>query len=384
MIPFLDLRLQYKAIASEVDAAVRTVFESSQFALGPGVTSFERDLSAVLGGCEVVGLNSGTSALHLALLALGVGAGDEVITTPMTFIASAAAIAYCGARPVFVDVDPDTWTLDPARIAAALTPRTKAIMPVHLHGRSADMDAILAIGAAHGVPVIEDAAQAHSTTYKGRPAGTLGRVGAFSFYPGKNLGAYGEAGALVTYDTEIAAKVRLLRDWGAVEKYRHVTLGYNYRMDGIQGAVLGVKLKHLADWTLARRRLAERYDAALSQLDLLRPKLDPGHTWHVYAVGLPGGPVRRDRIRQVLKAQGVETGIHYPIPVHLQEAFSSLGHRRGDLPVSERLADSFLSLPIYPELTDDQLAEVVTKLDKACAEEADDYERATRPRGARA
>ncbi len=384
MIPFLDLRSQYKAIASEVDAAVRAVVESSQFVLGPGVASFERDFSATLGGCEVIGVNSGTSALHLALLALDIGAGDEVITTPMTFIASAAAIAYCGARPVFVDVDPVTWTLDPARIAAAISPKTKAIMPVHLHGRSADMDAILAIGEAQGVPVVEDAAQAHSTTYKGRPAGTLGRVGGFSFYPGKNLGAYGEAGALITHDREIAARARLLRDWGAVEKYRHVTLGYNYRMDGIQGAVLGVKLRHLASWTAARRRLAERYDAALARLDVLRPQLDQGHTWHVYAVGLPGGPARRDRIRQVLKAQGVETGIHYPIPVHLQEAFSSLGHHRGDFPVSERLADSLLSLPIYPELTDGQLAEVVAKLDTACAEDPGDDDRATRPRSARA
>ncbi len=384
MIPFLDLRSQYKAIAPEVDAAVRTVVESSQFVLGPAVAAFERDFSAALGGCEVVGVNSGTSALHLALLALDIGAGDEVITTPLTFIASAAAIAYCGARPVFVDVDPVTWTLDPARIAAAITPKTKAVMPVHLHGRSADMDAILAVCAAHGVPVVEDAAQAHSTTCNGRPAGTLGRVGGFSFYPGKNLGAYGEAGALVTRDKDIAAKARLLRDWGAVEKYRHVTLGYNYRMDGIQGAVLGVKLKHLASWTAARRRLAERYDAALAGLDVLRPKLDPGHTWHVYAIGLPGGSARRDLVRQALKAQGVETGIHYPIPVHLQEAFSSLGHRRGDFPVSERLADSFLSLPIYPELTDDQLAEVVARLGAACAEYPGDDERATRPRSARA
>ncbi|MBI1778527.1 MAG: DegT/DnrJ/EryC1/StrS family aminotransferase [Proteobacteria bacterium] len=384
MIPYIDLKAQYRAIADEVDAAIRSIMESGQFALGPGVAEFERDFAQLCEGADVVGVNSGTSALHLALLALGIGQGDEVMVPPMTFIATAAAIAYSGARPVFVDVEPTSWTLDPERIAAAVTPKTKAILPVHLHGRCADMDAILGVARRHGLVVIEDAAQAHAGSYKGRSAGTLGAVGCFSFYPGKNLGAYGEAGALVSRDRDIAAKARLLRDWGAADKYRHQVLGYNYRMDGIQGAVLSVKMRYLAGWTEARRSLARHYDRVLANAGVLRPELDPGHTWHIYAVRIPGGAARRERVRLKLKQRGIDTGIHYPIPLHLQEAFAHLGYRRGDFPVSEQLADSFLSLPIYPELAEAQVSEVAEALRSICAEDGDYEERTTRPRGARA
>ena len=264
MIPFLDLKAQYQTIRGELDAAVLRVLESSQFILGDEVAAFESEFAAYCGVRHAVGLNSGTSALHLALLAAGVGPGDEVITTPMTFVATVAAIVYAGATPVFVDIDPLTGTIDPDRIDEAITTRTKAILPVHLHGLMADMDPILSLADAHGLVVIEDAAQAHGAEYKGRRAGSMGDMGCFSFYPGKNLGACGEGGAVVTNDARLAETIRMLRDWGQASKYDHVMKGYNYRMEGIQGAVLGVKLRHIEAWTEARRRHADRYDALLS------------------------------------------------------------------------------------------------------------------------
>ncbi|MHC2691045.1 dTDP-4-amino-4,6-dideoxygalactose transaminase [Bradyrhizobium liaoningense] len=272
MIPFLDLKAQYTRIKPEIDAAVARVIGSANFVLGPEVAAFEERFAEYCQTSNCRAVNTGTSALHLALLAAGIGAGDEVITVSMTFVATTAAILYSGAKPVFVDVDPDTWTMDPALIEAAITPRTKAIMPVHLHGLMADMDPIMSIARRHGLVVIEDAAQAHGAEYKGRRAGSIGDLGCFSFYPGKNLGAFGEGGAVVTDQPDLVRRVSLLRDWGQEAKYKHVVAGYNYRMDGIQGAVLNVKMNHIGSWTDARRSLAERYDKLLSDIQLACPQ----------------------------------------------------------------------------------------------------------------
>jgi dTDP-4-amino-4,6-dideoxygalactose transaminase len=360
VIPFLDLQAQYETIRGELHAAVLRVLESGQFVLGDEVAAFERDFAAYCGVRHAVGLNSGTSALHLALLAAGVGPGDEVITTPMTFVATVAAIAYTGATPVFADIDPVTWTIDPDRINGAITSRTKAILPVHLHGRMADMDPILALADAHGLVVIEDAAQAHGAEYKGCRAGSMGDLGCFSFYPGKNLGACGEAGAVVTNDARLAEAIGMLRDWGQSGKYNHVMKGYNYRMEGIQGAVLGVKLKHLEAWTEARRRHANRYHALLSGSGIQTPAPFPGsrHVYHVYAVRLR----ERHAMQQQLGRAGIATGIHYPVPVHLQPAYADLGYGPGDFPHAERFAAETLSLPMFPELADTQIERVCTAL----------------------
>lgn len=352
----------------EIDTAVAGVIESAQFVLGPDVAAFEQRFTAYcsVGHCRAV--NTGTSALHLALLAAGIGPGDEVITVSMTFVATTAAVLYTGARPVFVDVDPVTWTMNPVLIEAAITPRTKAILPVHLHGLMADMDPIMAIARRYGLVVIEDAAQAHGAEYKGRRAGSIGDLGCFSFYPGKNLGAFGEGGAVVTNQPELAHKISLLRDWGQETKYNHVVAGYNYRMDGIQGAVLKVKMNHIESWTEARRSVAAQYDRLLAKLPFERPR-PPAHcrhVYHVYAVRAPG----RDDALKALQGSGIGAGIHYPVPVHLQKAYASLGYRPGDFPVTEKLADQFLSLPIYPELRPEQVAEVVAQLEKVAFVEA--------------
>ncbi len=353
MIPLLDLQAQYRTIGAELEAAALDVLRHGEYVLGSRVASFEQNFAAYCGAQEAVALNSGTSALHLALLALGVGAGDEVITTPMTFVATVAAIRYVNATPVLVDIDPDTWTMDPAAIEAAITPRTKAILPVHLHGRLADMPAIIAIADRHGIAVIEDAAQAHGAELDGRKAGTFGSIGCFSFYPGKNLGACGEGGGIVTSQPALAHKVRALRDWGQVKKYDHDLHGFNYRMDGIQGAVLDVKLRYLADWTDKRRTAAHRYQEGLAGtgFGLPKPPVDREHVFHVYAIRSPA----REFIQQLLKRAGIATNIHYPKPVHLQRAYVDLGYRRGDFPSSEKLADETLSLPMFPELRDEQI-----------------------------
>jgi dTDP-4-amino-4,6-dideoxygalactose transaminase len=353
MIPFVDLRAQYQAIKPEIDAAVLRVLENAEFILGPSVAAFERDFAAYLGAGEAIGVNSGTSALHLALLAAGVGPGDEVITVPYTFVASVSAIEYAGATPVFVDVEPGYWTMDPAKVEAAITPRTKAIVPVHLYGQPADMDPILAIAARHGLTVVEDACQAHGAEYKGRRCGTLGQMGCFSFYPGKNLGAYGEGGAVVTSDPALATRIRLLRSWGEETRYEHKYRGFNYRMDGIQGAILGVKLRYLEGWTELRRRHAETYGRLLSGSEVGIPVERPGarHVYHVYVVRLAD----RDAVRARLTAAGVQTGVHYPKPVHLQPAYRDLGYNLGDFPVSEAVAHHVLSVPMFPELTPGQI-----------------------------
>lgn len=368
MIPFLDLKAQYRQIKPQVDAAVLRVIDSAQFVLGPDVAAFEDRFAAYCNIDHCRAVNSGTSALHLALLASDVGPGDEVITVSMTFVATTAAILYCGAKPVFVDVDPVSWTMSPALIEAAITPRTKAILPVHLHGLMADMDPIMEIARRHGLVVIEDAAQAHGAEYKGRRAGSIGDLGCFSFYPGKNLGAYGEGGAVVTNSPDLARRISLLRDWGQESKYNHVIAGYNFRMDGIQGAVLNVKMDHVESWTEGRRTVATQYDSLLEKLPFERPRAPTHsrHVYHAYAVRLP----RRDETLKVLQEGGIGVGIHYPVPVHLQKAYANLGYRAGDYPVTERLANEFLSLPIYPELRLDQVAEVVAQLQRAAVVEA--------------
>lgn len=356
MIPLVDLRIQYQGIKRDVADAIERVLESCEFTLGSEVAAFEREFAAYCGAEHGIGVNSGTSALHLALLAAGVGPGDEVITVPFTFVATVSAICYTGARPVFVDIDPQRFTMDPSALEAAVSERTKAIIPVHLYGQPADMDPILAFARRHGLVVIEDAAQAHGAEYRGRRAGSLGDLGCFSFYPGKNLGAYGEGGLVTTGNADYARTLRMLRDWGAEKKYEHVLKGYNYRLEGIQGAVLRVKLRHLEAWTEARRANAARYDAALAGRGVATPWASPAarHVYHIYAVRTP----RRAHWQEALREQGIQTGIHYPTPVHLLPAFSDLGYRAGQFPQSERAAAEVLSLPMYPELTAEQCEQV--------------------------
>jgi dTDP-4-amino-4,6-dideoxygalactose transaminase len=328
------------------------------------VDAFAQHFAEYSGTKYCIALNSGTSALHLALLAAGIRPGDEVITVSMTFVATTAAILYCGAKPVFVDIDPDTWTLDPDLLEMAVTPRTKVILPVHLHGLVAEMDPIIEVARRHGLVVIEDAAQSHGAKYKGRSAGSIGDIGCFSFYPGKNLGAYGEGGAAVTNDPELARRMTLLRDWGQESKYHHILPGYNYRMDAIQGAVLRVKMNYIENWTEGRRSVAAQYDRLLAGSRCQPPAPPPHcrHVYHVYAIRV----AHRDRVQEVLHTAGIGTSIHYPVPVHLQKAYADLGYGPSDLPVTKVAADEFLSLPIYAELLPNQVAEVVRELQRAC------------------
>lgn len=353
VIPFVDLKAQYTAIKPQIDAAIGRVLENSTFTLGPEVAAFESDFALYCHTKHAIGVNSGTSALHLALLAAGIGPGDEVITTPMTFVATTAAIVYSGARPVFVDIEPVSRTIDPALIERAITPRTKAILPVHLYGHPADMDPIMEIARRRELIVIEDACQAHGAEYKGRRAGSIGDLGCFSFYPGKNLGAYGEGGAVTTGNDDTNAAIRMLRDWGCARKYHHELKGYNYRMEGMQGAILKVKLDHLDDWTEARREHAAQYRELLADSGIETPATAP---WarpvhHIYGIRVRA----REAMQRALQSRQIATGIHYPIPVHLTEAYADLGYTRGDFPVAEQLADEELSLPMYPELTETQI-----------------------------
>jgi len=345
----------------ELEAAIREVIDSNAYAGGPFVAKFEHDFATFCGAGNAIGVGNGTDALWLTLLALGIGAGDEVITVPMTFMATAEAISHCGAKPVFVDIDERTYTLDPELLEGAITPRTKAIIPVHLFGQAADMDAILEIARSRGLPVIEDACQAHGAEYKARKAGSIGTAGCFSFYPGKNLGALGEAGAVVTNNEELRNKIQMLRDHGQAKKYHHTLIGWNARMDGIQGAALRVKLKHLDRANQARRANAWFYDQQLAELEevILPTEADYArHVYHLYVVRVQN----RDRVLQAMANRGIACGIHYPIPVHLQQAYRFLGHRKGSFPVAERCAEEFLSLPMYPELTATQMGAVVQEL----------------------
>jgi dTDP-4-amino-4,6-dideoxygalactose transaminase len=368
MIPYLDLKTQYRSIKDEIGQAISAVLDSTQYVLGPAVAEFEAAFASSSRARHGVAVNSGTSALHLALLAAGVGPGDEVITVPFTFVATVQAIRYIGARPVFVDVDPKSFTMDPAAIAGAITAKTKAIVPVHLYGQPADMDPIVEIARRHGLAVIEDACQAHAAEYKGRRVGSLGDFACFSFYPGKNLGAYGEGGIVLTNGADHAQKLRMLRDWGQEQRYHHVVQGFNYRMDGIQGAILGVKLRYLEAWTEARRAHAARYDAGLAGSNVVTPpaRANSRHVYHIYAVRTDD----RAALQQQLQAEGIQTGLHYPIPVHLQKAHADLGYQAGDFPHSERAADEVLSLPMYPELTAEQVEQVASAVRKYAPERA--------------
>lgn len=365
LVPAMSLKGQVASLQREIEAAFRRVLESGSFILGPEVDAFEHDFAAFCGVRHAVGVNSGTSALHLALLAAGVGPGDEVITVPFTFIATVAAIEYVGARPVLVDIDADSFTMDVAQVESRITPKTKAILPVHLYGQPADMDPINEIARRHGLVVIEDASQAHGARYRGRRTGSLGDLGCFSFYPTKNLGAFGEAGAVVTDNDGYARRIRMLRDWGQEAKYRHVLRGFNHRMEALQGAVLCIKLRFLPAWTEARRQLARRYDQMLATVARILPKEMEGreHAYHIYGVRVR----ERQRIQQQLAEQGVGTAVHYPEPVHLIAAYRDLGYGEGAFPVSEALAHETLSLPLYPELSHEQQDRVVTALLTALA-----------------
>jgi dTDP-4-amino-4,6-dideoxygalactose transaminase len=352
-VPYFDLKAQYDGIRDEILAALDRACRDAAFIQGPEVALFEREFAQY---CEVkhcVALNSGTSALHLALLAAGVGPGDEVITTANMFVATAEAISYTGARPVFVDIDPVTANIDPPAIEAAITDRTRAIIPVHLYGRPADLDAILKFAGGRGVPVIEDAAQAHGARWGGKRVGGFGLAATWSFYPSKNLGAYGEGGALTTNDDRVAEQARVWRDHGSTRRYYHDHIGWNYRMDGFQGAVLRVKLRHLDDWTRRRLELARRYRERLAGARVSLPQDDPRgeSVYHLFVVYVE----RRDAVRALLDGRGVHTAIHYPVPVHLQKAYGWLGHEPGSLPHTERACDRTISMPLFPEMTLEQV-----------------------------
>lgn len=354
-VPFLNLKAQYDAIAGEVEQSIKQVLSSCAFSGGPYVQKFEEEFADFCDSRFAVGVGSGTEALWLVLLALGVGAGDEVITVPNSFIATAEAISLCGARPVFVDIDEENFTMNPALLAQAITTRTKVIIPVHLYGQPADMDAIVEIAREHGISVVEDACQAHGAEYKGRRAGSLGDAACFSFYPGKNLGAYGEAGGIVTKDERLADAVRMLRDHGQSRKYYHQVVGMNCRMDGIQGAVLSAKLKYLDSWNSVRRSHASCYQKLLADVPAVAVPKEMSyarHVYHVFAVRSPD----REGLKQALSQSGIECSVHYPVPIHLQQAYAARGEGVGTFPVAEQVSGELLSLPMFPELTVEQIA----------------------------
>jgi dTDP-4-amino-4,6-dideoxygalactose transaminase len=357
-IPFVDLRAQYATIAAEIQEAIRSVLERSDFILGEEVEVFEREFASYIGSNYGVGVGSGLAAIELALRAFGIGPGDEVITAANTFVATVLAITAVGARPVLVDVNADSYNLDPAAVRAALTSRTRAIIPVHLYGQPADMSPLLAIADRHNLVIIEDAAQAHGARYKGTRVGSFGHAAAFSFYPAKNLGAFGDAGIVLTRDAHVAEKIRQMRNYGQDTKYRHVAAGTNSRLDTLQAAILRVKLRHLDSWNAARQEHAAMYDRLLEGLPVQRPLVAGGvdHVFHLYVIQVEN----RDQVQVALAAQGIATGIHYPIPAHRQEAFAGLGYRQGDFPVTEKAATRILSLPMYPELSMAQIEYVAS------------------------
>jgi len=363
-IPFVDLKAQYRSLKPQMDAAIGSVLERAAFILGPETAAFEAAFAESIGVKSVIGVASGTDALEMAVRACGIGPGDEIITVANTYIATCEAITLAGAQVRLVDCDPRTYNIDPSRIEAAITARTKAIMPVHLYGQPADMDPIMAVARKHGLRVIEDCAQSHGATYKGRTSGTFGDVACFSFYPGKNLGAYGDGGAVATNDDAIADHVKLLRNHGQKEKYIHLIVGACHRLDNIQAAVLNVKLPHLADWNARRRQVARWYDAKLARIDgVVAPYCpdDVEAVYHLYVVQVPN----RDAMQKSLAADGIESGIHYPIPVHEQPAYAALGHKPEDFPVAHALGPRILSLPMFPEMTEEQVDRVVERLEAA-------------------
>lgn len=353
-IPLVDLKAQYAGIKPEIDAAIQRVVNSTNFILGKEVAEFERAFARYVGAKGTVGVASGTAALHLALLACGLGPGAEVITTAYSFIATAEAISHTGATPVFIDIDPQTYNIDPARVEAAITPRTKAILPVHLFGQPAEMKPLMDIAQRRNLWLVEDAAQAHGAEYRGQRCGTIGHLACFSFYPGKNLGAYGDAGAVTGNDESLLEKVRKLRDHGRTTKYEHDELGFGERIDALQSAILGVKLPHLEAWTEARRAHARFYDELLADCDLVRPYQSPAarHVFHLYTVRTP----RRDELLAHLKQKGIGAAVHYPVPLHRQPTYLKLGYGDVSLPVTEKVADEILSLPMYPELSVEQIS----------------------------
>lgn len=352
-VPFIDLNAQYQTIAHEIQQAMLGVIEKSDFILGKELEAFEREFAEYCRVKYAIGLDNGTSALEMALRAYGIGEGDEVITSAHTFIATASAIAFTGAKPVLIDIDPKTYNLNPELIESAITEKTKAIMPVHLYGQPVDMDKIMDTAQRYDLIVIEDACQAHGAVYKGNRAGSIGHAAAFSFYPGKNLGAYGDGGMLVTNDEEVEDKVRMLRNYGQKEKYNHLYLAYNRRLDNIQAAILRVKLKRLDIWNQARRNAARLYNELLADTNLILPYCAPysEHIYHLYVIRTP----KRDNLQVFLKSKGVSTGIHYPIPVHQQKAYEYLGYKKGSLTITEQYASEFLSLPMFPEITEEQI-----------------------------
>lgn len=362
-IPLVDLKAQYASIKSEIDAAIQKVLDSTSFILGQEVADFERAFAEYVDAKGAVGVASGTAALQLGLLACGVGPGDEVITTAHTFIATAEAISQTGARPVFVDIDPRTYNLDPNRVEDAITLRTRAILPVHLYGQPADIDPLLDIAQRKGLWLIEDAAQAHGAEYKGRRCGSIGHLACFSFYPGKNLGAYGDAGAVTGNDDTLLAKVRKLRDHGRTSKYEHDEIGFGERLDAIHAAVLSVKLKHLDAWTESRRAHAALYNRLLADSELVLPYEAPDvrHVYHLYVIRTP----RRDAVLAHLNSKGIGAGVHYPLPLHRQPAYLKRGYSEFRLPITEKMAEEVLSLPMYPEVHDEMLAQVVASVKEA-------------------
>lgn len=360
-VPLLDLSAQYETIQAEAATAIQEVLNSSAFAGGPFVEQFEDEFAEFCHCKYAVGVGSGTDALWLALLGLGIGEGDEVITAPNTFIATVEAISQCGATPVFVDIDEQTYNLNPDLLKGAITARTKAIVPVHLYGQMVDMDPIVEIAEAYGLFVVEDAAQAHGAEYRGRRAGSIGKAGCFSFYPGKNLGAYGEAGAVVTNDEQLAEKLRIFRDHGQRQKYYHSMVGWNSRMDGIQGAILKVKLKHLSRWNEARRTNAMIYGELLKDTETLKLPVEAEyakHVYHIYSVRTQN----RDQVIKDLALKNIFCGIHYPVPVHMQKAYKSMMLGQGSFPVAEKCAAEQISLPMFPELTEEQIHYVTDEM----------------------
>ena len=357
-IPFLDLKAQYKSIRDEVNPAIQNVLDNTAYILGKPVVEFESAFAKAHNVKHAIGVSSGTDGNHLALWALGLKQGDEVIIPANTFIATAWGATLCGATPVFVDCEPDSYNIDPKLVEKAITPKTKAIVAVHLYGQPADLDPLQGIAKKHNIYLVEDAAQAHLAEYKGKKVGGIGIITSFSFYPGKNLGAYGEAGAVTTDDDTLARKVRLYREHGSEKKYYHETYGHNYRMEGIQGAVLGVKLRHLNKWTEKRRAVAKKYTAMLQGVgDIVVPQEMPyaKHVYHLYVIQT----LQRDALQKFLNENGISTGLHYPLPLHLQECFKELGYKKGDFPNTETLADQCLSLPMFAELQDEQIGYVV-------------------------
>jgi dTDP-4-amino-4,6-dideoxygalactose transaminase len=365
-IPFIDLKAQYQSIKNEIDPVIQSILDNASYVLGESVTNFENDFCEKHNVKYCIGTSSGTDANHLASWALGIGSEDEVILPANTFIATAWGVTLCGAKPVFVDCNPESYNIDPEKVESAITSKTKAIIAVHLYGQPADMDPLQEISNKYGLYLIEDAAQAHLAEYKGKKVGGLSEVASFSFYPGKNLGAYGEAGAITTNKSDLSENIRMRRDHGMRQKYYHEIPGHNYRMDGIQGAVLGVKLNYLDNWTNRRRNVADKYRELLSEVEqlILPEEMDYGkHVYHLFVVRLKnGGKQKRDELQKHLNHNGIATGLHYPIPLHSQKCFSDLGYQPGDFPNSEMLANNGISLPIFPEITDEQINYICNKI----------------------